>query len=55
MSYNVIYTKEAEQDLVDIYEYIAIKLLVPETAKKQTRRIMEAIEGLNEMPGRAKA
>jgi len=34
MSYNIIYTKEAEQDLVDIYEYIAIKLLMPETAKK---------------------
>lgn len=54
MSYNIIYTKEAEQDLVDIYEYIAIKLLMPETAKKQTRRIMEAIEGLIEMPGRHK-
>lgn len=54
MRYSIIYTKEAEQDLVDIFEYIAINLLVPETAKKQTKRIMHAIEGLSEMPQRHK-
>jgi toxin ParE1/3/4 len=54
MSYNIIYTKEAEQDLVDIFEYIAKNLLVMETAKKQTKRIMRAIDGLNEMPMRHK-
>lgn len=54
MSYKVIYTQEAEQDLVNIYRYIAINLQVPETAKKQTDRIMTAIEGLNEFPLRHK-
>lgn len=54
MRYSIIYTKEAEQDLVDIFEYIAINLLVLETAKKQTKRIMHTIEGLSEMPQRHK-
>lgn len=54
MSYKIIYTKEAERDLTGIFEYIAINLLVPETAKEQARRIMRAIDGLNELPGRHK-
>jgi toxin ParE1/3/4 len=54
MSYKIVYTQESEQDLINIYRYIAINLSVPETAKKQTDRIMNAIKGLNEMPLRHK-
>ena len=49
MGYRIIYTEESEQDLINIYRYIAINLSVPQTAKKQTDRIMDAINGLDEM------
>lgn len=52
MSYRVYYTEQAESDLKAIYEYIAYTLLVPETAKKITGRIMTEISSLNEMPMR---
>jgi len=35
MSYKIIYTEESEQDLVNVYRYIAMNLLVPETAKSK--------------------
>lgn len=35
MSYKVQYSAEARQDLRDIFNYIALELLVPDTAKKQ--------------------
>lgn len=54
MGYKIIYTEESEQDLINIYRYIAINLYMPETAKKQTDRIMNAINGLDEMPLRHK-
>ncbi|AGL03647.1 type II toxin-antitoxin system RelE/ParE family toxin [Desulfoscipio gibsoniae] len=54
MSYRIIYTEEAEQDLINVYRYIAMDLLVPEIAKKQIDRIMNAIKGLDEMPLRHK-
>lgn len=52
MSWNIVYTEQAECDLRDIFEYIAFNLLVLDTAKKQTRRIMDAILSLEEMPMR---
>ena len=52
MSWNVIYSAHARQDLRDIYEYIAYELLVPETASGQTGRIMKQIRSLEEMPMR---
>ncbi len=54
MSYKIIYTEESEQDLVNVYSYIARNLLVPETAKNQINRIMNAIKGLDELPLRHK-
>lgn len=52
MSWNVVYSVKARQDLRNIYEYIAYELLVPETATGQTQRIMKAIRTLDEMPMR---
>ena len=52
MSSEVIYSARARQDLRNIYEYISYDLLVPETATRQTRRIMEEIRSLDEMPMR---
>lgn len=54
MSYKIVYTEQSERDLINIYRYVAINLSVPETAKKQVDRIMNAIKGLDEMPLRYK-
>lgn len=52
MSWNVIYTEQAELDLKNIFEYIAYGLLAPDAAKNQSKRIMDAIATLDEMPFR---
>lgn len=52
MIYNVFYSAEARNDLRGIYEYIAYKLLEPKIAASQTKRIMEAVCSLKEMPMR---
>ena len=52
MSWGIVYTAQARQDLRDIYEYIALELLAPETAVGQTQRIMKTIRSLEEMPMR---
>jgi toxin ParE1/3/4 len=52
MSYKMQYSAEARQDLHDIYNYIALELLVPDSAKNQIRRIMDAVKSLDEMPMR---
>jgi toxin ParE1/3/4 len=52
MSYKIQYSAEARMDLRDIYNYIALELLVPDTAKGQTRRIMDAIKTLDTFPMR---
>ena len=50
MSWSVIYSAHARQDLRNIYEYIAYHLLVPDTASAQTARIMKAIRTLSDFP-----
>ena len=52
MSWDIVYTAQARQDLRDIYEYIAFELLAPENAAGQTQRIMKTIRSLEEMPMR---
>lgn len=52
MIYEVVYSAKARQDLRDVYRYIVDELLVPETVKAQTDRIMKAIRTLEEMPMR---
>jgi len=54
MSYKIVYTEESEKDLVNVYSYIAMDLLVPETAKNQINRIMKAIKDLDTLPFRHK-
>jgi len=51
-AWKVIYTQLAERDLRSVYEYIAFSLLEPETARKQTRRILDAVAKLNNLPHR---
>ncbi len=48
--WKVVYTEQAERDLRGIYNYIEFSLLEPEIAKKQARRVMEAVAKLNQMP-----
>ncbi len=54
VTYKVVYTREAELDLISIYRYIAINLAAAETAKNQADRIINAIKGLDETPLRHK-
>jgi toxin ParE1/3/4 len=48
--WNIFLTGHAEDDLRDIYEYIALTLLEPEIAKNLTRRITEQIAKLKDLP-----
>ncbi|MCL2751860.1 MAG: type II toxin-antitoxin system RelE/ParE family toxin [Firmicutes bacterium] len=48
--WKVLLTPEFQQEIRDIHSYIANTLLVPETALNQVRRIMDAVESLNNMP-----
>jgi len=50
MGYKVVYTQEAEQDLINIYSYISLDLKVPVIGKKQVDRIMDFIKSLGKMP-----
>ncbi|MCL2537597.1 MAG: type II toxin-antitoxin system RelE/ParE family toxin [Coriobacteriia bacterium] len=52
--YEVLVSKEAEDDMEDIYDYIAVVLQVPETAAQQHGRIVDAILDLEFMPERIK-
>lgn len=52
MRWTVTYSAQARQDLRDIYEYIAYKLLAPGTASGLTGKIMKEIRTLEEMPMR---
>lgn len=54
MIYRVLFTKEAKEDIKDIYEYISYALLEPTIAKGQITRIISMINSLNEMPMRFK-
>ena len=48
--YNVLLYPRAVRDMDDIYAYIAIEKTPFENAKKQTDRIWEAIENLEQLP-----
>ena len=50
MTWNVQYTKTADNDLHDIYSHIAYELLEPGIAEKQTNRIMDTADSLDHMP-----
>lgn len=52
MKYKIVSTKQADNDLRAIYEYIAFTLLVPEVAVGQLERIEKGIMKLEEMPNR---
>lgn len=48
-SYQVIVTPDAENDLVELRDYIADVLLVPETARSYIRTLREAIGKLGDL------
>ena len=52
MIYNIVYTKQAQSDLDEIYRYIAFSLLSPDTAANIYREIVESIRSLSSMPMR---
>lgn len=53
-SYEIIMTLDDTTDLVELRDYIADVLLVPDTALSYIRAIREEISKLSEMPGRIK-
>jgi toxin ParE1/3/4 len=50
--YQVIITNEAENDLLDVFRYIALELLEPTIARNLCDSIEEEIVKLNSMPDR---
>lgn len=50
MKYDVILTKQAEDDLRGIFEYIAFELLAPENAIGQLERIEDKVLSLSDYP-----
>jgi toxin ParE1/3/4 len=52
MIWDVIYSSNAENDLQEIFNYISLTLLEPETAERQTERIMDAADSLISFPFR---
>ena len=52
--YNVKITGKALEDMERIYNYIALDLLVPDTAMGQYNRIADAIESLSYTPKRCR-
>ena len=52
MSMKLVYTFTARKDLRELYEYIAYTLLVPETARSLTEKIMSEVRSLEEYPER---
>jgi toxin ParE1/3/4 len=50
MKYDLIFTKQAEDDLRGIFEYIAFELLAPENAAGQMDRIEKKIQSLAKFP-----
>lgn len=50
MKWKIIYAPEAENDLDEIYEYIAYNLKAPKAAAHKTDSIMGEIDKLDNMP-----
>ncbi|MDE7294747.1 MAG: type II toxin-antitoxin system RelE/ParE family toxin [Oscillospiraceae bacterium] len=50
MKWKISYSPEAENDLDEIYSYIAYDLKAPKTAAHKVERIMSEIEKLDNMP-----
>ena len=55
LTYRVIYSPEANEDLKAIYRYIAVDLGEKGTAKSQTERIRKKIHSLTSFPEKYKA
>ncbi len=52
MKMKIVYTFQAQQDLKNIYEYIAYSLLVPDTARNMYQQIIQNARSLENMPER---
>ncbi len=50
MKYTIFIAQKAEEDLGEIFEYLAYKVMAGENAVRQLNRIQTAIESLDEMP-----
>ena len=52
MTYEVVYTQNALNDLRSVHRYIKVDLLAPDDARNVSDKIMSEIEKLDEMPDR---
>jgi len=52
MKINIVYTLQAQQDLKNIYDYIAYSLQVPDTARNIYWKIIQSARSLETMPER---
>lgn len=52
MKMKIVYTFQAQQDLKNIYEYIAYSLLAPDAARSLYQKIIQSARSLESMPER---
>lgn len=52
MKMSLVYTLRAQQDLKNVYEYIAYSLQSPQVAQSMSNRLMQAAHSLEDMPER---
>ena len=50
--YRIVYSRNAKEDLKDIYRYIAFQFFAPDTAREQVDRIRTVIRSLSTFPDR---
>lgn len=50
MIYNVLFSKQANDDLMSIYEYISLELCAPNIAEKQIMHIISSVDLLESAP-----
>lgn len=52
MKMKIVYTFQAQQDLKNLYEYVAYSLLAPDAARSLYQKIIQSVRSLETMPNR---
>lgn len=52
MKMKIVYTFQAQQDLKNLYEYVAYSLLAPDAARSLYQKIVQSVRSLETMPNR---
>lgn len=50
--YNIVLTRRAKDDIINISDYITYQLMEPQTARRLVKGLRQAIKSLERLPGR---